>query len=353
MINIAICGASGKMGHFIADVIASREDCKTVCGIDKFGEKYSDFEIVREVSQMPEKPDVIIDFSNPASLDSLIEYCTMNSVALVIGTTGYSKEEIEKINKAAQQIPVFFTFNMSLGINLLTDLAKRAASILGEQFDIEIVEQHHNQKIDAPSGTAIMLANAINEELDNKYTYVYDRHSVRAKRTKTEIGMHAVRGGTIVGTHEIIFAGRDEVITLKHEAHSKQVFAVGSVNAACFLAGKPAGMYTMADVISDAGAVGLGVPTLEYVSGIGTRLSLCLYDQILHVFRIAVIIPKFRFELERGCIVARIFQRKRAGEYTVCILNVLCKSNFSGAVIILDLDIVTITIFIRLSDCCI
>jgi len=251
MINIAICGASGKMGHFIADVIASREDCKTVCGIDKFGEKYSDFEIVREVSQMPEKPDVIIDFSNPASLDSLIEYCTMNSVALVIGTTGYSKEEIEKINKAAQQIPVFFTFNMSLGINLLTDLAKRAASILGEQFDIEIVEQHHNQKIDAPSGTAIMLANAINEELDNKYTYVYDRHSVRAKRDKHEIGMHAVRGGTIVGTHEIIFAGRDEVITLKHEAHSKQVFAVGSVNAACFLAGKPAGLYSMNELIKE------------------------------------------------------------------------------------------------------
>jgi 4-hydroxy-tetrahydrodipicolinate reductase len=140
---------------------------------------------------------------------------------------------------------------MSLGINLLTDLAKRAAAILGGQFDIEIVEQHHNQKIDAPSGTAIMLANAINEELGNKYTYVYDRHSVRAKRTKTEIGMHAIRGGTIVGTHEIIFAGRDEVITLKHEAHSKQVFAVGSVNAACFLSGKSAGMYTMNDLIKE------------------------------------------------------------------------------------------------------
>ena len=251
MTNIAICGASGKMGHFIADVIASREDCKTTFGIDKFGEKYSDFEIVRTPSEMPEKPDVIIDFSNPASLDDLLDYCQMNAVALVIGTTGYSKEEIEKINKAAQQIPVFFTFNMSLGINLLTDLAKRAAAILGGQFDIEIVEQHHNQKIDAPSGTAIMLANAINEELDNKYTYVYDRHSVRAKRGKTEIGMHAIRGGTIVGTHEIIFAGRDEVITLKHEAHSKQVFAVGSVNAACFLANKNAGMYTMNDLIKE------------------------------------------------------------------------------------------------------
>lgn len=251
MTKIAICGACGKMGHFIADVIDSREDCKVTYGIDKSGEKYLDFEIVRAPAQMAEKPDVIIDFSDPGSLDSLLDYCMLNAVSLVIGTTGYNKEDIEKINKAAQQIPVFFTFNMSLGINLLTDLAKRAAAVVGEQFDIEIIEQHHNQKIDAPSGTAIMLANAINEELNDKYTYTYDRHSVRAKRNKNEIGIHTVRGGTIVGTHEIIFAGRDEVITIKHEAHSKQVFAVGSVNAACYLSGKSAGLYTMNDLIKD------------------------------------------------------------------------------------------------------
>ena len=251
MTKIAICGACGKMGHFIADVIAARSDCCVTYGIDKFGEKYADFDIVKEPAELPEKPDVIIDFSHPSALDGLLDYCLNKGVALVAATTGYSQEEIEKINKAAQQVPVFFTFNMSLGINLLTDLAKRAAAILGGQFDIEIIEQHHNQKIDAPSGTAIMLANAINEELDNKYTYVYDRHSVRAKRDKHEIGMHSVRGGTIVGTHEIIFAGRDEVITLKHEAHSKQVFAVGSVNAACYLSGKAAGLYTMNDLIKD------------------------------------------------------------------------------------------------------
>ena len=251
MTNIVISGACGKMGRVIADICASRDNVKVIAGVDLFGQSYSDFPVVKSFGELSEKPDVIIDFSNPASLDSLLDYCCMNAVALVIGTTGYSQEEIEKINKASQQIPVFFTFNMSLGINLLTDLAKRAAAILGGQFDIEIVEQHHNQKIDAPSGTAIMLANAINEELGNKYTYVYDRHSVRAKRTKTEIGMHAIRGGTIVGTHEIIFAGRDEVITLKHEAHSKQVFAVGSVNAACFLSGKSAGMYTMNDLIKE------------------------------------------------------------------------------------------------------
>ena len=198
---------------------------------------------------MPQKPDVIIDFSHPSSLDDLLDYCMTNGTPIVIATTGYNDEQIAKIHKASEQIPVFFTFNMSLGINLLTELAKKATQILGGQFDIEIIEKHHNQKIDAPSGTAIMLANAINEELDNSCTYVYDRHSVRQKRAKNEIGMHAIRGGTIVGEHEIIFAGRDEVISLKHEAHSKQVFAVGSVNAAVFMCGKPAGIYAMKDLL--------------------------------------------------------------------------------------------------------
>ena len=164
---------------------------------------------------------------------------------------GIIDEQIEQIHKAAEQIPLFFTFNMSLGINLMADLAKKAVKVLGGQYDIEIIEKHHNQKIDAPSGTAIMLADAINEELDEKYNYVYDRHSVRAKRSQTEIGIHSVRGGTIVGEHEIIFAGRDEVISLKHEAHSKQVFAVGSVNAAVFLAGKQAGLYAMSDLLKE------------------------------------------------------------------------------------------------------
>lgn len=249
MTNIAVCGASGKMGRVIYDIISNRSDCKVIAGIDKVTEKYADFPIFEKVADIPEKPDVIIDFSHPSLLDDLLSYCLTNGVAVVIATTGYSNEQIEKIHKAAESIPVFFTFNMSLGINLLADLAKRATKILGEQFDIEIVEKHHNQKIDAPSGTAIMLANAINEEADNKYNYVYDRHSVRAKRDKKEIGMHAIRGGTIVGEHEIIFAGRDEVITLKHEAHSKSVFAVGSVNAAIFLKDKTAGIYAMDDLL--------------------------------------------------------------------------------------------------------
>ena len=251
MTNIAICGACGKMGRVIYDIISNRSDCKVVAGVDLTAQSYADFPVVEKICQLPVKPDVIIDFSHPSLLDDLLDYCLTNGVAVVIATTGYSAEQIEKINKAAESIPVFFTFNMSLGINLLADLAKRATKVLGEQFDIEIVEKHHNLKIDAPSGTAIMLANAINEEAENKYNYVYDRHSVRAKRTKNEIGMHAIRGGTIVGEHEIIFAGRDEVISLKHEAHSKSVFAVGSVNSAVFLKDKPSGLYAMSDLLKE------------------------------------------------------------------------------------------------------
>ena len=162
-----------------------------------------------------------------------------------MASTGYSEEQIAKIKSVAEQVPVFFTFNMSLGINLLVQLAKKAASVLGDRFDIEIVEKHHNQKIDAPSGTAIMLANAINEEFENSKNYVYDRHSRRQKREKSEIGMHSIRGGTIVGEHDVIFAGHDEVITLSHSAASKTVFAEGSINAAVYLKDKPAGLYDM------------------------------------------------------------------------------------------------------------
>lgn len=252
MTNVAISGACGKMGRVIADICANRNDVNVIAGIDKIGEAYADFPIVREFSQLPSKPDVIIDFSHPSALEPMLEYCKGAGVAAVIATTGYTAEQTETIKAAANVIPVFFTFNMSLGINLLAKLAKQAVNVLGDQFDIEIIEKHHNQKIDAPSGTAIMLANAINDEAGDKYGLVYDRHSVRAKRTKNEIGMHAIRGGTIVGEHEIIFAGRDEVISLKHEAHSKSVFAVGSVNAAIFLATQGAGLYDMGDMLSNA-----------------------------------------------------------------------------------------------------
>lgn len=250
MIKAAICGANGKMGRVIADIVSKRDDIEISAGIDLNDTvSYSDFPIVKNPNDLPVKPDVLIDFSHPSALAALCDYCLTNNVPLVIATTGYNEEQKTLIKKTAEQIPVFFTFNMSLGINLLCELAKKATKILGGQFDIEIVEKHHNQKIDAPSGTALMLADALNETLDSKMKYVYERHSVRQKREKNEIGIHAIRGGTIVGEHDVIFAGRDEVITLSHHAASKEVFAVGSVNAAIFLSKVPAGLYDMKDVI--------------------------------------------------------------------------------------------------------
>ena len=251
-VKILISGANGKMGHAVAAAVSGREDCKVSAGVDLYTKPYADFPIFEKLSDVTEKPDVVIDFSNPAILDDLLDYCLVNGVPCVLATTGYSEEQIAKIRKASASIPVFFSFNMSLGINLLVQLAKKAVSILGGQFDIEIVEKHHNQKIDAPSGTAIMLADAINGELNNEYHYVYDRHSQRQKREPKEIGMHAIRGGTIVGEHDIIFAGHDEVITLSHSAASKEVFAVGAVNAAVFLAKQDAGMYDMSQLMEQA-----------------------------------------------------------------------------------------------------
>lgn len=251
MTRIAISGACGRMGRVIARLCKERDGCEVCAGIDKLGEQYDSFPVYKSVFDMPEKPDVIIDFSHPSALDNLLSYCKMNGVPAVLATTGYSDEERAKITSASEEIPVFFTFNMSLGINLLVELARKAAQVLGNDFDIEILEKHHNQKKDAPSGTAIMIAEAINEELGNSKHYVYDRHSVRKPRDKAEIGMSAIRGGTIVGEHDIIFAGHDEVITLSHSAQSREVFASGAVNAAVYLCGKPAGLYAMSDLIKE------------------------------------------------------------------------------------------------------
>lgn len=249
MVKVVISGCLGKMGRVVKEVISGRNDCEVLAGIDVASVSDYDFAVYKKPAEMPEKPDVIVDFSHPSALDDLLEYALTNDCALVLASTGYNEEQIAKIKSSAKHVPIFFTANMSLGINLLSELAKKAAAVLGGQFDIEIVERHHNQKLDAPSGTALMLADAINESCDNAYNYVYDRHSVRQKRDKAEIGIHSVRGGTIVGDHDIIFAGRDEVITLSHSAASKEVFAVGAVNAAVFMADKPAGLYSMADMI--------------------------------------------------------------------------------------------------------
>ena len=252
MVKIAITGANGKMGRVIANLVAAREDCTVIAGIDLNDVQNGSFPVVKYPAELPEKPDVIIDFSHPSALNDLLSYCTINNVPLVAATTGYTADEIAKIKKTAEQIPIFFTFNMSLGINLLVELGKRAVNVLGGQYDIEIVEKHHNQKKDAPSGTAIMIAEALNGELDNKMKYVYDRHNVRKAREANEIGMHAIRGGTIVGEHDIIFAGHDEVITLSHSAGSKEVFANGSINAAVFLSKKENGLDDMSDLLQNS-----------------------------------------------------------------------------------------------------
>lgn len=249
MTNIIISGCNGKMGKVIESIISARDNATVVAGIDFFDQPNDKFPDYKTISDCKEKADVIIDFSNPAAIDGLLKYSKENSTPLVIGTTGFSDEEKEKIHNASKETAIFFTYNMSIGVNLLAELAKTAAKILGNDFDIEIIEKHHNQKIDAPSGTALMLADAICEVKDEPMKYEYDRHSKREKRTKNEIGMHAVRGGTIVGEHEVIFAGRDEIITLSHSARSKELFAVGAVNAAIFMNGKANGLYSMKDLI--------------------------------------------------------------------------------------------------------
>lgn len=248
MTDIILCGANGKMGNVIKDIVSKRDDCRIAAGIDLNTESDS-FPIYSSFDEIKEEADVIIDFSNPALLDDLLDFAVKKSMPVVIATTGYDESQKKQIEEASRKTSVFFTYNMSLGINLLANLAKKAVQVLGDGFDIEIIEKHHNQKIDAPSGTALMLADAICEELNKPMKYEYDRHSKREKRTKNEIGMHAVRGGTIVGEHEIMFAGRDEIITLSHSARSKEVFAVGAVNAALFLKDKPAGMYSMKEMI--------------------------------------------------------------------------------------------------------
>lgn len=249
MIKAILVGACGKMGRNISECAKNDSNLKIVAGIDKINTG-RDYPVFSTFSEINVEADVIIDFSNVALLDDILDYAKDKNIAVVIATTGYSDSQIEKIKEYSKIIPIFFTFNMSIGVNLLCSLAKKAADILGDDFDIEIIEKHHNQKIDAPSGTAIMLANAINSQFDDKLNYEYDRHSKRNKRPKNEIGIHSVRGGTIVGEHDVIFAGRDEVITLSHQAQSKEVFAVGAIRAARFLYGKPAGLYDMNSIMN-------------------------------------------------------------------------------------------------------
>ena len=251
MIQILLSGAGGKMGQVISRSVSERVDCRIAAGIDRQSAAV-DYPIFEKPSDCDVCCDVIIDFSHPSLLEPLLDYAVSHKIPAVVCTTGLSPEQVDKLKQAADKIPVFFSANMSLGVSLLCELAKKAAKVLGSDFDIEIIEKHHNRKVDAPSGTALMLADAINETLGNKDVYVYDRHSVRKKRNENEIGISSVRGGTIVGEHEILFAGRDEVITLTHTAMSREIFAVGALNAAVYLSSKTeAGLYDMSDLIRE------------------------------------------------------------------------------------------------------
>lgn len=253
MTRILLSGCSGKMGRVITSAVAQRDDCEIIGGIDLFTDVDFGYPVFSSPSAVSEevtnKTDVIVDFSNPSAFGGLMEYAVRNSKAVVICTTGLNDTQKNTLKDASKKIPVFFSANMSLGVNLINELAKKAARVLGDSFDIEIVEMHHNQKVDAPSGTALMLADSIKSELNEDTKYEYDRHSKREKRAKNEIGIHAIRGGTITGEHEIIFAGHDEIIKISHSARSKELFATGAINAAVFMADKPTGLYDMSQMI--------------------------------------------------------------------------------------------------------
>ena len=232
MLKILVCGIGGKMGANICDLLSADGEAEVCCGVDLRAPEGCKVPVYPSFDEVKERPDVIIDFSSPAALEGELEYAVKKGVPLVIAATGYTAEQLESIAAASQKTAVFRTANFSLGVNLLVALAKKAAAVLGENFDIEIVERHHNKKADAPSGTALMLAEGINARGD-------------------EIGIHAVRGGTIVGEHEVMFAGEDEIVTLSHSARSKRVFAAGAVKAAKWMAGKTSGLYDMTDVLKD------------------------------------------------------------------------------------------------------
>lgn len=249
MINIIMHGCGGHMGHVVASVVEKDPYCQIVAGIDP-RETQADFKTFKSLADCDVSADVIIDFSTASAIPELLEYAKQKQIPAVICTTGISEQVLNQINETSQSVAILKSANMSVGVNLLISVVEKVAQTLSESgFDIEILEKHHNQKIDAPSGTALAIADAIKASLSEDYHYVFDRSQKREKREKTEIGIHAVRGGTIVGEHDIIFAGRDEVIEFNHKAMSKDIFAVGAVKAAKFLAGQKAGFYTMKDVM--------------------------------------------------------------------------------------------------------
>lgn len=247
MYRVIINGYSGKMGIVLTKCVNEDNDLQLVCGSSR-DELDVPFKTYHKMSEIEETADVIIDFSHHSTIEDTLEYATKNKTPLVIATTGFNDEELNKIEEASKIIPIFHSYNMSLGVNVLVKLIKQAAKML-EGFDIEIVEKHHNLKVDSPSGTAVMIANSVKEILPNT-EFIYGRHGRSEKRSSNEVGIHAIRGGTIVGEHTTIFAGHDEVIELKHTAQSKDIFAKGAIAAAKFLINQKPGYYNMDNMLS-------------------------------------------------------------------------------------------------------
>lgn len=251
MLRIIMSGCNGRMGRVITQLVKERSDCEIVAGISIKDLGIFDYPVFDSPEKINVNADVVIDFSNPDLLEPLLKYCLEKKCPLILCTTGFSDLDVQRIKEAANSIPVFFSGNMSIGINMLIELSKLATKVLGDDFDIEIIDTHHNQKLDAPSGTALMIADAISAAGSEEYQYIYDRHSFRGKRRKNEIGIHSIRAGAIVGEHEVIFAGQDEVLKISHIAQSKEIFAVGAINAARFIIDKKPGLYNMGDIIKE------------------------------------------------------------------------------------------------------
>ncbi len=251
MLNIIISGCNGHMGHVVEQMCVSDGALTIAAGFDILGATDKEYPVCSSPAQFTGEADAVIDFSSPAALNALLEFGVARCIPLVLATTGYTEEQEAQVQMAAESIPIFRSANMSLGVNVLIDLIKRAAAVLGDAYDVEIVERHHRRKVDAPSGTALMLARAAASSLPYEAEYVYDRSAARKPRDKREIGISAVRGGTIVGEHEVIFAGHDEVIEIKHSAASREIFASGAIKAAKFLANVDApGLYDMNALIA-------------------------------------------------------------------------------------------------------
>ena len=250
MTKIIMLGCNGRMGQMITDMVKQDDECTIVAGIDIVDNRDNGYPVYTKLADCDVEADAIIDFTSATDFESRMDYAVDKQIPIIECSTGLSEEQMDYLKKASEKVAVLKSANMSLGINLLMKLLKEAAvKLAGDGFDVEIVEKHHNQKLDAPSGTALALADSINEAMDDRYEYIYDRSQVRQKRDKKELGISAGRGGTIVGEHEVIFAGTDEVITFKHTAYSRAVFAKGSITAAKYLKGKAAGLYDMSDVL--------------------------------------------------------------------------------------------------------